>query len=170
MSYSNLYEIRSVKDATVDPRTGEVIGSLQIDEPFVNAYEAGTVFHVFPYANKVLVVSKTLEVTLDHLLTEVIKPEEAELLKVGANQWEALNKFAMLIAEIEGLSTSDELINMDGWVECKMVAEQAADVILLYSKEEMTTLYNNMKSIQWARNIPANSTSDDNIETVQMTI
>ena len=154
MDYSNLYEIRSIKEVDVDPKTGDITSSVQLNEPLVNSYEAGTTFHVFPYANRVLVVSKSLEVSLEKLLTEVIGPDEALELQVGMNKWDALNRFAEVIAEIENFSTPDELENMDGWVECKAVAEQAADTIMVYSKDELVNLYNNMKAINWARGIP----------------
>jgi hypothetical protein len=154
MDYSKLYEIRSIKEVDVDPKTGDITSGIQLNEPLVNSYEAGTTFHVFPYANKVLVVSKSLEVSLDKLLTEIISPDEAVELQVGMNKWDALNRFAEVIAEIENFSTPDELENMDGWIECKAVAEQAADTIMIYSKDELVNLYNNMKAINWARGIP----------------
>jgi hypothetical protein len=173
MDYSNLYEIRSIKEVDVDPKTGDITSGVQLNEPLVNSYEAGTTFHVFPYANKVLVVSKSLEVSLEKLLTEVIGPDEALELQVGMNKWDALNRFAEVIAEIENFSTPDELENMDGWVECKAVAEQAADTIMVYSKDELVNLYNNMKAINWARGIqletvPEGQAEGDNIQMTEV--
>jgi hypothetical protein len=173
MDYSNLYEIRSIKEVDVDPKTGDITSGVQLNEPLVNSYEAGTTFHVFPYANKVLVVSKSLEVSLEKLLTEVIGPDEALELQVGMNKWDALNRFAEVIAEIENFSTPDELENMDGWVECKAVAEQAADTIMVYSKDELVNLYNNMKAINWARGtqletVPEAEAEGDNIQMTEV--
>jgi hypothetical protein len=169
MDYSKMYEIRSIKEVETDPKTGDISGGIELNEPLVNSYDAGTKIHVFPYANKLLIVSKSLDVTLDQLLTEIITPDEAVVLQEGMNKWEALNKFAELIAEIEHFTTSDELEQMDGWLECKLVAEQAADTILMYNKDEMTNLYNNMKSFNWARNIaPTIPVSEDNIQVTEV--
>ena len=77
------------------------------------------------------------------------------------NKWDALNRFAEVIAEIENFSTPDELENMDGWVECKAVAEQAADTIMVYSKDELVNLYNNMKAINWARGTQLETVSEE---------
>jgi len=154
MDYSKLYEIRSIVEVDIDPKTGDITSGVQLNEPLVNSYDAGTTFHVFPYANKVLIVSKSLDVSLEQLLTNIITTEEAAELQVGMNKWDALNKFAEVIAEIENFTTSEELENMDGWIECKAVAEQASETIMIYSKDELVNLYNNIKSINWARNIP----------------
>ena len=154
MDYSKLYEIRSIVEVDIDPKTGDITSGVQLNEPLVNSYEAGPTFHVFPYANKVLIVSKSLNVSLEQLLTDIITTEEAVELQVGMNKWDALNKFAEVIAEIENFTTSEELENMDGWIECKAVAEQASETVMIYSKDELVNLYNNMKSINWARNIP----------------
>ena len=169
MDYSKLYEIRSIVEVDIDPKTGDITSGVQLNEPLVNSYESGTTFHVFPYANKVLIVSKSLDVSLEQLLTDIITTEEAVELQVGMNKWDALNKFAEVIAEIENFSTSDELENMDGWIECKAVAEQASETIMVYSKDELVNLYNNMKSINWARNIPPPSLEEVAADNIQMT-
>ena len=173
MDYSKMYEIRSIKEVETDPKTGDIIGGIELNEPLVNSYDAGTKIHVFPYANKLLIVSKSLDVTLDQLLTEIITPDEAVVLQEGMNKWEALNKFAELIAELENFTTSEELEQMDGWLECKLVAEQAADTILIYNKDDMINLYNNLKSLNWVRNVaptgPApSSITEDNIQVTEV--
>ena len=174
MDYHKLYEIRSIKEVEIDPKTGDITSGIELNEPLINSYDSGTTFHVFPYANKVLIVSKSLDVTLDQLLTEIISIDDAIVLQEGMHKWDALNKFAEIIAEIENFTTSDELEEMDGWIECKLVAEQAADTIMLYNKDELINLYNNMKSLNWARNIhpPAtienNETDKDDIVVVDM--
>jgi len=172
MDYSKLYEIRSIVEVDIDPKTGDITSGVQLNEPLVNSYDAGTTFHVFPYANKVLIVSKSLDVTLEQLLTDIITIDEAAELQVGMHKWDALNRFAEVIAEIENFSTADELENMDGWIECKAVAEQASETIMIYSKDELVSLYNNMKSINWARTFPPPPTvpvvAPDNIQMTEI--
>lgn len=144
--YRSLYEIRTIDFSKCNPMSQSSEHGIDLNEPLVNMYEAGSKMFVLPFSGHAIIVSNLLDVSFEDLCEHILQEDEKEIVAKSSMNALAVKKLCQAAMNVEGVTEEAKLVDCDRWQVCmecfednvEFLAEESLTIVEHYYREILT--------------------------------